>query len=92
MDRYEVPIDAHLAPLVEAAERGEEVVIVRDGRAVASVRSEAAGAAVTGVSKPKVIDDAFIARITEMQEYVRSLGIPPCDAAKLVREMRDEGY
>ena len=83
MDRYEVPIDDHLAPLVEAAERGEEVVIVRDGREIARLAAVAQGPA------GKLID---IGALERMQESIRALDMPPGDAAKLIREMRDEGY
>ena len=84
MDRYEVPIDERLAPLVEAAERGEEVVIMKDGREVARIAKAEPAARPPG--------DLDIEALARMQERIGALEVLPFDATAAVREMRDEGY
>lgn len=43
MERFDVSEDHRLSDVVAAAERGEEVVIVRDGTVVAEVKAKADG-------------------------------------------------
>lgn len=79
MERYEIGDDPRMAALVEAAARGDEAVITRDGEVVAAVTPRA----LTAPSRPKPIDmaalDALRAQIP--------LRVP--NAAALIREMRD---
>lgn len=46
MERYEIGDDPRMAALVEAAARGDEAVITRDGEVVAAVTPRSAVAAV----------------------------------------------
>uniref|UniRef100_UPI0035C9C6EC hypothetical protein n=1 Tax=uncultured Sphingomonas sp. TaxID=158754 RepID=UPI0035C9C6EC len=80
MERIDISDDRRVADLVEAVERGDEVVIVRDGVVVASVVvPEPAPAA-----EPKRFDLAALEALRA--KYPIRIG----DAAALIREIRDE--
>lgn len=64
--------------MVEAAERGEEAAIVRDGRVVAELRSVA--------NKSGAHDVAALRRAREA-----ATPLQVADATLLIREMRDAG-
>ncbi len=79
MERYEIGDDPRMEALVEAAARGDEAVITRDGAVVAAVTPRAVGAP----SSPKPID---MAALKALRAQI-PLKVP--DAAALIREMRD---
>ncbi|MES2442559.1 MAG: type II toxin-antitoxin system prevent-host-death family antitoxin [Pseudomonadota bacterium] len=84
MERHEIVPDERIAPLIDAIERGDEVVFMRGGKEVAKLtpaRPEARR------GKPMTSED-----LQRMREIRESLPGPPIDAAALVREMRDEGH
>jgi antitoxin (DNA-binding transcriptional repressor) of toxin-antitoxin stability system len=79
----------HLAELIDRAEKGEEVVITRDGRPVAEIRKALA----TGV-RQQAISPPWHTR-QEMLDWLEKTRIVPErpieDSATLVSRMRDEG-
>ncbi len=83
MERVEVPEDRQLSELIERAERGDEVVIVRNGREVGRV---------TAPDVPDTIDQSRagieegLKRFAELRTRTKCWRV---DGAKLVREMRD---
>ncbi|TPG54179.1 hypothetical protein [Sphingomonas glacialis] len=87
MERIDISDGRRVADLVEAVERGDEVVIVRDGAIVAEVRSRqphpAPATPLTG--ETETID---LAAIRDLHARFPSLRID--SAATLIREMRDE--
>ena len=74
MERFEVGQDPTLAAMVDAAQRGEPVEIVREGRTVAEVRP---------VSSDHAESDEMDRRWTGLSTAER-------DAASLIRAMRDD--
>jgi antitoxin (DNA-binding transcriptional repressor) of toxin-antitoxin stability system len=80
MERIDISDDRPIADLVEAVERGGEVVIVRDGRVVAAM--------VVPQEHPPVPPKRFdIAALEALRaKYPIRIG----NGAALVREMRDE--
>lgn len=77
MERYEFPVRGETQLWVEAAERGDEVVLTRDGKAVATI--QAAHPAEAGSLDPLALDRLR----TSLQELRMS------DGAALIRELRD---
>lgn len=74
MERHEIPVDALRDVWVEAIERGEEVVVVRDGRVVAEIKAPRA----------KAVDmDAIRAIRAKLPKL-------PGNAADFVRDIRDD--
>lgn len=78
MERYEVPVDARLADLVERAARGDEVVIVRDGREIATLKP----------TDPEPADPAPL-DLQALMDLRAKLPLWKDDPAALIREMRD---
>lgn len=77
MERIDISEDRRMADLVAAVERGEEVVIVREGTVVAEVRS---------TEPPRKFDMAALERFHAehpMPRFEQSWG-------DLIRKMRDE--
>ena len=81
MERIDISDDRRVADLVEAVERGDEVVIVRDGVVVAAV---IAPTPPTVVSEPRRFDMAGLEALRA--KYPLRIG----DAGALIREMRDD--
>lgn len=81
MERIDVSDERRLADLVAAVERGEEVVIVRDGAVVAEVIAPD----VIPPIKPKRFDLAALEALRA--KYPIRIG----DGAALIREIRDAG-
>lgn len=75
--------DDRIEPLIEAFERGEEVVLMRAGKPLAQLVAVPITPDPRPMS-PKAIDD--------MLDIWDRLPGPPIDAARLIREMRDEDY
>lgn len=84
MDRYEVPQDraANLADLVERAERGEEVVITREGKVVAEITP--AKPSRSRAARPQPFDMDALNRLRAR------IKLTPANGPAIVREMRDE--
>lgn len=80
MERIDISDDRRVAELVEAVERGDEVVIERDGVVVAAMVARAAMPSVA----PKRFDMAALEALRA--KYPIRIG----DGAALIREMRDE--
>ncbi|MGY2736203.1 hypothetical protein [Sphingomonas sp. UYP23] len=83
MERIDISDGRRVAVLVEAVERGDAVVIVRDGVVVATV---AAPAPAPAAVEPRTFDIAGLARLHSeypMPHFEQSWG-------DLVSEMRDE--
>ena len=74
MERIDVSEDRRMADLVAAVERGEEVLIVRDGAVVAEVR---------GAPGRRHFD------MSALEDLRASVPLRIDDATTLVREMRD---
>jgi antitoxin (DNA-binding transcriptional repressor) of toxin-antitoxin stability system len=81
MERIDISDDRRVADLVEAVERGDEVVIVRDGVVVATVAAPDPAPS----PEPKRFDMAALEALRA--KYPIRIG----DAAALIREIRDEG-
>lgn len=71
-----------LSRLIDKALAGEEVVITRHGKPIASLRT------LSEPSKPSRTNGQWMEWLRERRESIPSLGI---DGAMLIREMRDEG-
>jgi antitoxin (DNA-binding transcriptional repressor) of toxin-antitoxin stability system len=83
MERIDITDGRRVADLVEAVERGDEVVIVRDGVVVATV---AAPTSAPAAVEPRTFDIAGLERFHSqypMPQFEQSWG-------NLVSEMRDE--
>lgn len=87
MERIDISDDRRVADLVEAVERGDEVVIVRDGTIVAEVRIPMPGE-VQVEPPPGETGMIDLDSIRGLHARFPSLRID--SAAKLIREMRDE--
>lgn len=83
MERYEVPQDraANLADLVERVERGDEVVIVREGKVVAEITR--AQTAPPKSAKPRPLD------LDALERLRKRIKLTPANGAAIVRELRD---
>ncbi len=81
MERIDISDDRRVADLVEAVERGDEVVIVRDGVVVAAVVVPTPPAI---APEPRRFDMAGLEALRA--KYPLRIG----DAAALIREIRDE--
>jgi len=77
MERHEIPVDDRTQAWLDAIERGDEVVLTRDGQVVAEVKAAMHGpiAAAILAARAKVPD-----------------ALKVDDAAALIRAMRDEGF
>lgn len=76
MERLEIPAEGRLSELVDAVERGDEVVLVRDGKVVAAIERATRRKGGIDLEKLKAIHD--------------KLGpLAGTDGAGLVREMRE---
>jgi len=83
MERHEIVPDERIEPLIDAVERGDEVVFMREGKATARLTAIAALSNAKPMSRVAVED---------MLDIWDRLPGPPVDASRLIREMRDEGY
>lgn len=77
MERFEVPITGETERLVEAVERGDEVVLTRDGKAVVKLQS-------TELDRAPSPD---VEALLKLRESLKELRVP--DAGQLVRDLRD---
>lgn len=81
MERHEIREDGRIAEWVDAVERGDEVVFVRDGTVVAEMKAPAP------TLRSSAID------LEKLKILHSRLGrLAGGDGAGLVREMRDAGY
>lgn len=77
MERHEIPVDDRTQAWLDAIERGDEVVLTRDGRVVAEIKA--------AVGEPIVA--AILAARAKIPDALKVK-----DAAALVRAMRDQGF
>jgi antitoxin (DNA-binding transcriptional repressor) of toxin-antitoxin stability system len=77
MERHEIPVDDRTQAWLDAIERGDEVVLTRDGRVVAEIK--------VAVGEPIVA--AILAARAKIPDALKIK-----DAAALVRAMRDQGF
>ena len=79
MERIEIPEDDRISAWVEAVERGDEVVVTRDGTVVAEIKTPA------DRPKPRPVFDPV-----KLAALHATLGpLAGGDVTRLVREMRD---
>ena len=78
MDRFEASLDTTAAEMLDALARGDEVVVVRDGKIVAVAERMAEAA-----------DWWDREALRRAHEAAASLGV--ANAARSIRDMRDEG-
>jgi antitoxin (DNA-binding transcriptional repressor) of toxin-antitoxin stability system len=79
MERHEIIADSRMADWVDALARGDEVVIVRDGKIVAEVKAPAK----SRIRRAQAID------IAGLEELRSRLPVSRGSGAALVREIRD---
>ncbi|MBX9882804.1 MAG: hypothetical protein K2X73_12615 [Sphingomonas sp.] len=77
MERHEIPVDDRTQAWLDAIERGDEVVLTRDGRVVAEIKA----------TVRESIAAAILAARAKIPDALKVE-----DAAALVRAMRDEGF
>ncbi len=87
MERIDISDGRRVADLVEAVERGDEVVIVRDGAIVAEVRAPSGDAA---AADPPSTETGTIDLDAIRGFHARFPGLRIDSAATLIRQMRDE--
>lgn len=78
MERLEIPVTAELEARLDALEGGDEVVFVREGKAVAN--------AIVQTGRPGPLDRKAVAAL---QAAMAPLRVPGVSGAQLVRDLRD---
>lgn len=77
MERLEIPVSGEAERWVEAAERGDEVVLTRDGKTVATLRATTAA----------LTDSPGVRALLMARQALAPLRA--ADAGQIVREQRD---